>query len=276
MRKVLDFLRDSNDSQGKKKPAAFQWKASNTPRRAKKSQPVCVKDIINQVHDMKISARDDETSQTHDMEISTEGNEDSYQNPSEPEHPSYQSVSAKISPKGREDSRKTTPLPEHLAYKGSNVDIVTEYSTQTTTPYTETTKPTLSDADSFQRAVEMEAEIKLMNAWVRTNKMKKVPRRSLPPNYMKEPLDLMWVETETHRLRKWYNKEKYKNFGTSEPFKSRVSSQSSPGPMKVNRAYELRNAYVKNQPISSSYFERHFKRFNKPPFRNVNVKFSYS
>lgn len=135
-----------------------------------------------------------------------------------------------------------------------------------------------NDTDAFERIVEVEKYVKLVRAWKRCHAFKKVPRRSKPPNYLSEPLDLMYVETQTNLLRKWYNKEKYKNYGTSPRYKGKSfvsGDQLSPG-MKTNRAHELRNAYIKRQPVPSSHFERHFARFRKPPFvikvnRNVNL-----
>ncbi len=131
------------------------------------------------------------------------------------------------------------------------------------------------DADRFEELVELEHQENLMRAWRRSRRVKTVPCPSMPADYLSEPMELVWSETDTTKQRRLYNQRKYqkKDRGAQPVRKNlRAGDQQTPPPLKTNRTYELRTAYVRRQPIISTYFETHFNRHRKPPFR-FNVKF---
>lgn len=254
MRKVFNFMKPSASSDPPAKPNSirFEWK-TKTPTELDAPSPaspsdVEICDITDQMNTLQVSK--DHTA----IDVEPE------------EEPVYGGASEIKIERGSASELETEiePGTEPLDVSGSS-----EPSSDTAT---RKMKP--NDADDYEKIVRIEKYVKLARAYQRCRRFKKIPRKAAVPSYLKEPPVLMWVETDTNYLRKVYIKEKYKNFGISAPFKSKPVTAGDQDTVrtKLNRAFELRKAYTNNQPVSSSYFDRHYAKFEKPPFRRVNVK----
>lgn len=126
-------------------------------------------------------------------------------------------------------------------------------------------------ADTYEARERREKEEAMMNLWRRTALPKKLPIPTRYPSYLKEPPELSYEETASYIRRKMYNDSRIK-MSQEEPPKMPITQLKRFEP-KSNKTVQLRNTYIKRDPVVSQYFSDHYNAYKKPPFRHTNVKF---
>lgn len=114
---------------------------------------------------------------------------------------------------------------------------------------------------------ESERELAMTNVWYRSAMAKKIPAPAQHyPVYLKNPPVLYFSETECSSKRKMMAQSRMKSM--PELVTRRVDRVYESVQPKMNKATSLRNSFIRNQPVMSTYSESHFYRFQKPPFKS--------
>ncbi len=139
-------------------------------------------------------------------------------------------------------------------------------------PLTFSSRSTTSESlNEYERMEMMEHEQELQRAWrsldVRLLKVLPTPLRT--PDYLKDPPELGFEWTRTSELRKEYNAKKIQSF-VQKAFVRNEALLKYVEP-KTNRCQILRHKHIRKETIMTAYFDQHYDRFKKPPFKPVNA-----
>lgn len=172
--------------------------------------------------------------------------------------------------------RKTIPGPDSLVatsfgepalYSTSQTDIVE--SLATTDALASSIVPFGESGNKFENE---EVEEIVQKAWVKNQEPKKLPIPTDYPDYMREKPKFFYSETETSLLRRQYTMSRIKSY-EPQPMKKNKKLLQQGGPIpKDNQTSSLRRSFIQRKPIISQHFERHYSKYNRPPFRANNVR----
>lgn len=154
-----------------------------------------------------------------------------------------------------------------------------------TTPASNVTRPTKSETsnesnksksnteESSERSKihDAETEETVLRAWGQSQKYKMLPIPTDYPDYMRDAPKLNYSETHTSLLRRKYNSSKIKSYSYRPIKKNEKLLRTGPKP-KENKTSFLRKTFIRKKPIISNHFEKHYSTYNKPPFKNTNLK----
>lgn len=170
---------------------------------------------------------------------------------------------------GLSKSRRGTPIP-------APVELTNETGPMPEPMYTSiptiSTRTTIHDDESVEQQSRWTS---MMRAWKQWHRYRSVPCPSASPKYLREPLEIGWVDTNTNRLRREYNINKYRSSdqpvvgraGSSKKRDSQSPTKKNQPFVRTNRTNQLRKALVNREPVLSTHFEIHYQRHRKPPFR---------
>lgn len=113
---------------------------------------------------------------------------------------------------------------------------------------------------------EDERELAMTKMWYKSAVGKKIPAPAqYYPVYLKNPPALHFSETNYSVRRRRMAQNKTKSM--RESVTKRVDRGGESVQPKMNKTTWLRNSFIKKEPVVSTYFESHFDRFQKPPFK---------
>ncbi len=121
---------------------------------------------------------------------------------------------------------------------------------------------------SATRTTEKDEEA-MKRLWYKSSYLKRIPWPNKYPSYLKEPPMLRYEETESSIRRKVYNQSRENQESAAND--RRKESKTKMVPPKMNKAAALRQSYARKEPLVSQFFETHFEKYQKPPFK-VSVK----
>lgn len=165
-------------------------------------------------------------------------------------------------------SHRGTPIPAPVELTNETGPMPEPMSTSTPTISTQGTT-------HYDDSIEQSHWISMMHAWKKLHRYRSIPCPSATPKYLREPLEMGWVDTNTNRLRREYNIHKYRSgdqpevrrAGSTKKRDSRSPPKKKQPFVRTNRTNQLRKAFINREPVLSTYFEIHYQRHRKPPFR---------
>lgn len=117
----------------------------------------------------------------------------------------------------------------------------------------------------LQTAQLDDRELAMTRMWYKSTVGKKIPAPAQSyPTYLRNPPALHFGETECSAKRQLIA-QKAKSTQLVAKRADKMTESAQP---KMNKATSLRNSFIRRQPVMSTYFESHFHRFQKPPFKS--------
>ena len=161
-------------------------------------------------------------------------------------------LSSLLTPRHRHEKRKPFSRPLTFSSRSSTVDSLSE----------------------FERHESIAHEQHLQRVWrsMDLRLLKTLPTPMNRPMFLKDPPDLGFEGTLTSELRRDFAKRKIEAMNKpplqliKDPMMLRFIQP------KMNKSEILRKKHVKKETIMSAYFERHYDRFQKPPFKTIFLR----
>ncbi|KAK7603671.1 hypothetical protein V9T40_003670 [Parthenolecanium corni] len=132
---------------------------------------------------------------------------------------------------------------------------------------------TWDSLSEYERRESVHHEEELQRAWrlgdSRLLKMLPTPMRR--PLFLREPPDMSFENTLTSELRQEFSKRKREAMTKSSLELVRNPLMLRFIQPKMNKCEVLRKKHIKKETIMSAYFEQHYDRFQKPPFKTIHL-----
>lgn len=161
-------------------------------------------------------------------------------------------VSSLFTPRGRTERRKPFSRPLTFSSRVSTLDSLSEFESRQSSAHEE----------------------ELRRAWRLgdTRLLKMLPTPMRRPMFLKDPPDLGYEGTLTSELRRDFAKRKIEAMQKSPLELVRNPLMLRFIQPKMNKCEILRKKHIKKETIMSAYFEQHYDRFQKPPFKTIHLE----
>lgn len=128
----------------------------------------------------------------------------------------------------------------------------------------------MNDVERQQSAMH---ERQLQRAWTLVDAplRKTLPTPLSQPSYLRDPPEFGSAGTVTSELRRQYAQKRMEAARRSSLELIKDPTTLGVVQPRINKCEMLRTKHAKKEPIVSTFFEQHYDRFHKPPFRSVSL-----